>query len=64
MGKCITELQGRELYAHRQCFGMLFQNSALFDDQNVFELGARSLLVLQEGVFLCTIRKLAVRYDS
>ena len=36
-GKDISRLQGRELAEHRLVFGMLFQNSALFDDMTVFE---------------------------
>jgi phospholipid/cholesterol/gamma-HCH transport system ATP-binding protein len=35
--KDMTELKGRELAEHRKHFGMLFQNSALFDDMTVFE---------------------------
>ena len=33
----ISQLSGEELLKHRQKFGMLFQNSALFDDLTVFE---------------------------
>lgn len=36
-GKDMTTLKGRELMEHRMLFGMLFQNSALFDDMTVFE---------------------------
>ena len=36
-GKEISKLKGSELSHHRLAFGMLFQNSALFDDQNVFD---------------------------
>lgn len=36
-GTDISSLQGRELAQHRKIFGMLFQNSALFDDMTVFE---------------------------
>jgi phospholipid/cholesterol/gamma-HCH transport system ATP-binding protein len=36
-GKEISKLRGRELSDHRRVFGMLFQNSALFDDMTVFE---------------------------
>ncbi len=36
-GKDITELEGRELAEHRINFGMLFQNSALFDGMSIFE---------------------------
>ncbi len=36
-GKDIARLKGRELAEHRLLFGMLFQNSALFDDMTVFE---------------------------
>jgi phospholipid/cholesterol/gamma-HCH transport system ATP-binding protein len=36
-GKEITKLSGRRLAAHRLSFGMLFQNSALFDDMTVFD---------------------------
>jgi phospholipid/cholesterol/gamma-HCH transport system ATP-binding protein len=36
-GKEISRLHGRELSEHRRVFGMLFQNSALFDDMTVFE---------------------------
>ncbi len=35
--KEISRLNGKELYEHRMCFGMLFQNSALFDDMTIFE---------------------------
>lgn len=35
--KEISHLKGQELADHRMCFGMLFQNSALFDDMTVFE---------------------------
>ena len=37
MGKDISKLEGDELKQHRTLFGMLFQNSALFDDMTVFE---------------------------
>jgi phospholipid/cholesterol/gamma-HCH transport system ATP-binding protein len=37
MGQDLSLLEGRELSQFRQNFGMLFQNSALFDDQTVFE---------------------------
>src|SRR3954469_15568182 len=33
-GKQITKLSGPRLAAHRLSFGMLFQNSALFDDMS------------------------------
>jgi phospholipid/cholesterol/gamma-HCH transport system ATP-binding protein len=36
-GKDMTALEGRELDAHRNLFGMVFQNAALFDDMTVFE---------------------------
>lgn len=36
-GKNMSEIQGRELAEHRKVFGMLFQNSALFDDMTIFE---------------------------
>ena len=36
-GKDIAKLKGRELSEHRLVFGMLFQNSALFDDMTVFD---------------------------
>jgi phospholipid/cholesterol/gamma-HCH transport system ATP-binding protein len=36
-GQDITRLHGRQLAHHREQFGMLFQNSALFDDMTVFE---------------------------
>lgn len=36
-GRNMSELQGRELAEHRKVFGMLFQNSALFDDMTIFE---------------------------
>ena len=36
-GKDMAKLHGRELSEHRKIFGMLFQNSALFDDMNIFE---------------------------
>lgn len=36
-GKNISELEGRALAEHRLIFGMLFQNSALFDDMTVFD---------------------------
>lgn len=37
LGKSLFELSERELVEHRKCFGMLFQNSALFDSLDVFE---------------------------
>jgi phospholipid/cholesterol/gamma-HCH transport system ATP-binding protein len=36
-GKDMAKLSGKELSEHRLLFGMLFQNSALFDDMTVFE---------------------------
>ena len=36
-GKDISKLRRSELAHHRQNFGMLFQNSALFDDLSIFE---------------------------
>ncbi len=36
-GNDITQLRGRMLKEHRENFGMLFQNSALFDDMTVFD---------------------------
>lgn len=36
-GKDMAKIRGRELKEHRKLFGMLFQNSALFDDMSVFE---------------------------
>ena len=36
-GKNMSTLSGRELAEHRKIFGMLFQNSALFDDMTIFE---------------------------
>ncbi len=36
-GKDMSRLRGRELAAHRVHFGMLFQNSALFDDMTIYE---------------------------
>lgn len=36
-GRNMSELSGRELAKHRKVFGMLFQNSALFDDMTIFE---------------------------
>lgn len=36
-GKDTTYLRGEEAIEHRMSFGMLFQNSALFDDMTVFE---------------------------
>jgi phospholipid/cholesterol/gamma-HCH transport system ATP-binding protein len=36
-GKEISKLSGSRLAAHRLSFGMLFQNSALFDDMSVFD---------------------------
>lgn len=36
-GKEIGNLRGEELSLHRTIFGMLFQNSALFDDMTIFE---------------------------
>ena len=36
-GKEMSSLKGRELAHHRMVFGMLFQNSALFDDMTVFD---------------------------
>lgn len=35
--KDITRLRGRALQEHRELFGMLFQNAALFDDMNVYD---------------------------
>lgn len=35
--KNISSLRGRELAQHRLNFGMLFQNSALFDDMTIFD---------------------------
>ena len=43
-GKNMSELKGDELIEHRLVFGMLFQNSALFDDMTVFENVAFPLL--------------------
>lgn len=36
-GKDMAKISGRERSDHRKVFGMLFQNSALFDDQSIFE---------------------------
>lgn len=36
-GKDMSKIKGKELKEHRKLFGMLFQNSALFDDMTVFE---------------------------
>ncbi|MGZ3697807.1 MAG: ABC transporter ATP-binding protein [Bdellovibrionota bacterium] len=36
-GRDISTLKGEELAGHRKKFGMLFQNSALFDDMTVFD---------------------------
>lgn len=36
-GKDMAKLRGEELKMHRTRFGMLFQNSALFDDLTIFE---------------------------
>lgn len=36
-GKNMCQIAGRELAEHRKVFGMLFQNSALFDDISIFE---------------------------
>ena len=36
-GKDMAKLKGAELAHHRLLFGMLFQNSALFDDMTIFE---------------------------
>lgn len=36
-GKDMSRLKGRALSDHRKVFGVLFQNSALFDDMTVFE---------------------------
>jgi phospholipid/cholesterol/gamma-HCH transport system ATP-binding protein len=36
-GKEMSSMRGRELAKHRMVFGMLFQNSALFDDMTVFD---------------------------
>lgn len=36
-GKDMATIRGRELAEHRKVFGMLFQNSALFDDMTIFE---------------------------
>ncbi len=43
-GKDMAKIRGRELMEHRTLFGMLFQNSALFDDMTVFENVAFPLL--------------------
>lgn len=36
-GNQISSMETRELAAHRKIFGMLFQNSALFDDMTIYE---------------------------
>src|SRR5687767_10840823 len=36
-GKDMARITGRELFEHRKLFGMLFQNSALFDDLTIFD---------------------------
>lgn len=36
-GKDMAKIHGKEMMEHRKLFGMLFQNSALFDDFTVFE---------------------------
>lgn len=36
-GKDMAVLKGNDLKDHRKCFGMLFQNSALFDDLTLYE---------------------------
>jgi phospholipid/cholesterol/gamma-HCH transport system ATP-binding protein len=36
-GKNMATLKGRELSRHRNVFGVLFQNAALFDDMTIFE---------------------------
>jgi phospholipid/cholesterol/gamma-HCH transport system ATP-binding protein len=36
-GKDIGQMKGHKLAAHRLLFGMLFQNSALFDDMTIFD---------------------------
>ncbi len=36
-GAKLSEIRNKDLAAHRKVFGMLFQNSALFDDMSVFE---------------------------
>src|SRR3990172_2230742 len=36
-GRDISTLKGKALSSHRLRFGVLFQNSALFDDRTVFE---------------------------
>jgi phospholipid/cholesterol/gamma-HCH transport system ATP-binding protein len=43
-GKDVTQLKGKALTNHRLRFGMLFQNSALFDDMTVMENVAFPLL--------------------
>lgn len=43
-GKDMAKIHGRELMEHRTLFGMLFQNSALFDDMTVYENVAFPLL--------------------
>lgn len=35
--KDMAKIRGKELKDHRKLFGMLFQNSALFDDMTIFE---------------------------
>jgi phospholipid/cholesterol/gamma-HCH transport system ATP-binding protein len=37
MGKDMSRLKARALSKHRMIFGMLFQNSALFDDMTIYE---------------------------
>lgn len=36
-GKCITDLEGEELFTSIRHMGMLFQNAALFDSMNIFD---------------------------
>ncbi|MBN20322.1 MAG: ABC transporter ATP-binding protein [Bdellovibrionaceae bacterium] len=36
-GKNLADIPDRDLAEHRKVYGMLFQNSALFDDRSIFE---------------------------
>jgi phospholipid/cholesterol/gamma-HCH transport system ATP-binding protein len=59
-GKDMSKLKGRELSAHRVHFGMLFQNSALFDDMTIYENIAFPLWehsTLEEDVIYEKVRK-------
>jgi phospholipid/cholesterol/gamma-HCH transport system ATP-binding protein len=59
-GKDMAKLAGRELNEHRKLFGMLFQNSALFDDLTIFDNVAfplREHTTLSEAEIEARVRK-------